>query len=193
MSMNIRFPNITGATEAEQLIQIKSYLHQLVQQLNWALSTFEAGIGSAGTSEPSMGDINEQTFYELKTLLIKSSDMLNGYYEKINQKLEGQYVLQSDFDTYKQSVSGLFTQLGNQYVSNQEFGSYQNLVDRNYVLKSAFDEVVQGWDTNFGNLPNEFVSRADFDLYKASTEQSIADLEQRLSNLEKRLGSATYE
>lgn len=39
--MNIRFPNITGKTEAEQLAQVKSYLHQLVEQLNWAFNTIE--------------------------------------------------------------------------------------------------------------------------------------------------------
>lgn len=40
--INLRFPNINGATEAEQLKQIKSYLHQLVQELNWALSVLES-------------------------------------------------------------------------------------------------------------------------------------------------------
>jgi hypothetical protein len=39
--MNIRYPNISGKTEAEQIAQIKSYLHQLVDQLNWALSVLE--------------------------------------------------------------------------------------------------------------------------------------------------------
>lgn len=38
---NIRYPNITGKTEAEQLAQIKSFLIQLVDQLNWALSVIE--------------------------------------------------------------------------------------------------------------------------------------------------------
>lgn len=38
---NIRYPNITGKTEAEQLAQMKSYLIQLVDQLNWALSVLE--------------------------------------------------------------------------------------------------------------------------------------------------------
>ena len=106
MSMNIRFPNITGVSEAEQLIQIKSYLYQLVEQLNWMLPTIEASTGQAGTSStnPSFGDISSETFYELKSLLIKSSDTLNAYYEKINAKLEGQYVKQTDFDEHKQEV-----------------------------------------------------------------------------------------
>ena len=32
--INIRLPNITAGTEREQLIQVKSYLHQLAQELN---------------------------------------------------------------------------------------------------------------------------------------------------------------
>lgn len=39
MSMNIRYPNITGATEREQLFQMKSYLRQLVDQLNYEMQT----------------------------------------------------------------------------------------------------------------------------------------------------------
>lgn len=38
----LRYPNITGATQAEQLAQIKSYLHQLVRELNWQLEQLEA-------------------------------------------------------------------------------------------------------------------------------------------------------
>ena len=44
--MNIRLPNINAATEKEQLVQVKSYLHQLAQELNWALSS-----GSGVTKE----------------------------------------------------------------------------------------------------------------------------------------------
>lgn len=38
---NLRLPNITASSQTEQLQQIKSYLYQLVQELNWALSTLE--------------------------------------------------------------------------------------------------------------------------------------------------------
>ena len=41
MSVNLRFPNITAGTEKEQLTQIKSYLHQLVDQLNYTLEQLE--------------------------------------------------------------------------------------------------------------------------------------------------------
>ena len=39
--INLRYPNINGRTEEEQLTQVKSYLHQLVQELNWVLNTIE--------------------------------------------------------------------------------------------------------------------------------------------------------
>ena len=113
MSMNIRFPNITAAKESEQINQIKSYLHQLVEQLNWALATLESGTGavSASEGETSEGEISAEMFYELKSLLIKSSDTLNAYYGKINQKLEGQYVKQAEFDSYRNTVSARFDEL----------------------------------------------------------------------------------
>ena len=117
MSIDIRFPNITGFTEAEQIAQIKSYLHQLVQQLNWALSTIEASTGTPSVSSTSIAtsEISEETILELKYLLIESSAALNDYYEKINQKLEGSYVKSTDFDAYKlevaQTIDGLQQQI----------------------------------------------------------------------------------
>lgn len=38
MTPQIRYPNITGKTPEEQIAQLKSYLHQLVDQLNYLLS-----------------------------------------------------------------------------------------------------------------------------------------------------------
>lgn len=35
MSMHIRPPGFTGRTEQERLLQVKSYLYQLAEQLNW--------------------------------------------------------------------------------------------------------------------------------------------------------------
>ena len=41
MTPQIRYPNITGKTPEEQIAQMKSYLHQLVDQLNWVLSVMD--------------------------------------------------------------------------------------------------------------------------------------------------------
>lgn len=37
--INLRLPNINGATVQEQVAQMRSYLHQLVGELQWALQT----------------------------------------------------------------------------------------------------------------------------------------------------------
>lgn len=39
---NIRYPNITGRTPEEKLLQMESFLRRLVDELNWALGQLEA-------------------------------------------------------------------------------------------------------------------------------------------------------
>ena len=38
---DLRYPNITGRTEAQRLRQLESWLRQLVDQLNYALAQLE--------------------------------------------------------------------------------------------------------------------------------------------------------
>lgn len=111
---DIRFPNITATTEAGQLLQIKSYLYQFSEQLNWALNTLESNSGtseayeskdSSGASGSNEEDDKEASFTELKALIIKSADIVNAYYDQINAKLKGQYIAVSDFGTYYNDAS----------------------------------------------------------------------------------------
>ncbi len=193
MSMNIRFPNITGVHAEEQIMQIKSYLYQLVEQLNWMLPAIESSTGQAGTSSknPSIGDISAETFYELKSLLIQSSDTLNAYYEKINAKLEGQYVNQSAFNDYKKELAQLFIDLGSQYVAQKDFNSYKEAVTQlfdglasQYVAQTDFDAFKQENAGVITGLDSKYVSQADYDAYKQEVSQSIADLQQSVSDLQ---------
>lgn len=39
--IELKLPNITGGTPEEQIQQLKRYLYQLVQELNWALQALE--------------------------------------------------------------------------------------------------------------------------------------------------------
>ena len=41
--MQIRYPNITGATPEERQKQIENYLRYLVDQLNWVIKTMNKG------------------------------------------------------------------------------------------------------------------------------------------------------
>lgn len=48
--INIRYPNITGRTPEEKVVQMERYLRQFIDELNYALRELEkkADSGSAG-------------------------------------------------------------------------------------------------------------------------------------------------
>ena len=113
--INIRLPNITATTDRGQLEQIRSYLYQFAQELNWALGNIdnkaeEATNGVKATVEQKNAVAQTQAIYsEVKSLIIKSADIVDAYYEEINRRLEGIYVAQSDFGTYKQETAVTLT------------------------------------------------------------------------------------
>jgi hypothetical protein len=173
--MNIRFPNITGVTEAEQIIQIKSYLHQLVQQLNWVLSTIESGSEKTETKDASFGDISAEKFYELKSLLVKSSEMLNVYYEKINSRLEQHYLKKDAFDEYVGSVTQMFEGLDEKYASKADFDDLGN----QYVSQDDYEAYKQ----ELAPILSGMVLATDFDAYKQEIAENIALLQQQIDAL----------
>lgn len=107
MKINLRLPNIQGKTEAEQMGQMKSYLYQLVEQLNWALNTAEsaqAGNTSAPVvyqqGKPTTAQEAQDTFNSIKALIIKSADIVKAYEETMLTNFNGKYFADSDFGTY---------------------------------------------------------------------------------------------
>ncbi len=110
--INIRLPNITAPTEKEQLIQVKSYLHQLVQELNWALSAVESGNSNTAVQKVAPGktvtpEEMMTSFNELKSLIIKSSNTVSAYSEAAEERYNSLYVAQSDFGAYTEEASQL--------------------------------------------------------------------------------------
>lgn len=110
-STEFRLPNITAGSTQEQLRQMQSFLYQHVQQLNWAMKAVEIGTGGNGTTVRkggfAAGEKNDAVskFNEIKSLIIKSADIVNAYYEKISAKLEGEYVAKSDFGTFAEQTT----------------------------------------------------------------------------------------
>lgn len=111
----IRYPNIIGKSEAQQLEQIKSYLHQLADELNFRL---EQNAGASAASATVMADTSSKptkteeaisNFNEIKGLIIKSADIVDSYSEQISNTLKGEFVAVSDFGTYTEDT---LTELG---------------------------------------------------------------------------------
>lgn len=140
--IDIRLPNITGRTEAEQLAQIKSYLYQFAGQLQFALSTVETGGGSNvvvqrsnAFSEPAKEDV-VSNFNQLKGLIIKSADIVHAYYEKIDSllKLSGDYTAISEFGTFKEQTLNAISATNT--MIQQNITDLQAIYDENGNIKA---------------------------------------------------------
>ena len=113
MGININLPKMTATNPTEQVQQLQSYIFQMVEQLNWALSTIEASNGTT-TASPDIkiersGEISEKeavdTFNSIKALIIKSADIVQAYEETIMTNFNGTYFADSDFGTYLKQTS----------------------------------------------------------------------------------------
>lgn len=117
MGIDIRFPNINAQTTEGQMAQMQSYIHQLVEQLNWAFSTVteaQSGNTSNVVVNNAGKDISpkeaENTFNSIKALIIKSADIVRAYEQTIKTNFNGEYFADSDFGTYLEQTSAAITE-----------------------------------------------------------------------------------
>lgn len=129
---NLRLPNIYG-TDREQLAQMRSYLYQLVQELQFALSetntsssTYVVNQAPKQTSSTDIESSAEATFNSVKSLIIKSADIVNAYYEEISRRLDGEYVAESTFGTYVEETSQTISQ--NSTMVEQVYENYRQIL-----------------------------------------------------------------
>lgn len=147
MSMDFRFPNITAKDEAGQLRQMQSYMFQLVEQLNYAMKTVEGGtygavayMSKASASASGSDDAKAQaTFNDIKSLIIKSADIVNAYYETINARLKGLYVAESDFGTYTEETDAKIE--ANSTGISQQYENIQRIISDIEGFESKLLEV----------------------------------------------------
>ena len=109
--LNLRYPNITGSNPTEQMAQMRSYLHQLVDQLQWAMGNIETNNTSSvvvsSPATPKSAEAPKQTldakaaFDAVKPYIIKSADIVSAYYDEIGERLSGEYLAISDFGTFQ--------------------------------------------------------------------------------------------
>ena len=124
MSVEIRLPNITGGSTESQLAQLKSYLFQMVGQLNFALSTVESAAVTANAVKTSSAYSDQQkedpasTFNSIKALIIKSADIVTAYYDEIRKRLDGVYVAEA---TFPDGIASFIQTTSNEVIANSEY------------------------------------------------------------------------
>ena len=110
MSFDLKLPNITATSVDGKVEQVRAYLYQLTEQLKWALNSIDsAGVKALQQGTKSNGkELTEQeaqaTFGSIKSLIIKSADIVEAYSEEIKERLVGEYVAKSEFGTYKENT-----------------------------------------------------------------------------------------
>lgn len=152
--IDIRFPQINGASEKEQLSQIKSYLYQLATQLQWALKNVDTSNtvvvnpipkSLSPSSEAAPKDA-QATFNAIKGLIMKSAEIVDAYYEELNTKFSGSYVAQSDFGTYVEETEQEISQ--NSTGIEQTFTNIQKILtdieNLNFTLAEVHAHINSG-------------------------------------------------
>ena len=106
--INLRLPNITANNTEGQIAQIKSAMIQLTEQLNFAFNTISNGesmkdYSKKETASSGSGEGTNNTFSQLKSLIIKSADTVEHTYDELVTLFDqnDKYVATSAFGTYK--------------------------------------------------------------------------------------------
>lgn len=144
--LTLQLPNITGKTVPEQVEQMRKYLFQLVEYIQ-VNQTFSAAAGTAvnakssgavaGTSFAQQEQQAQSAFNSVKSLIIKSAEIVDAYYAQISKRLDGSYVAQSEFGTYKQDTSALITANADGIKEN-----YANIQELNSNIDGIRDEII---------------------------------------------------
>lgn len=107
--IDLRFPNITASTPEGQITQIKSAMIQLTEQLNYAFNSISNGETMSSyakkveESSTSKEEGTNNTFSEIKALIIKSADIVEHICDEVETIFDKneKYVASSDFGTYQ--------------------------------------------------------------------------------------------
>lgn len=138
--LDIRLPELTGGSMEQQLRQIQSYLYSLASQLQYAfenVSREQEQVRQVQTAAQEKTPV--QTFAALKSLIIKSADIVESYSREIERRLEGKYVAQSQFGTYSQETEQKIRENAEGIV--QSFRNVQALQSMVESVESAVVEI----------------------------------------------------
>jgi hypothetical protein len=213
MGIDIRLPQITGATEKEQLAQIKSYLYQFAEQLQWGLQNVNTSNNSVFVQEiakslyPSNGsgsiDPNQAaaTFAAIKSLIIKSADIVDAYYDEISRKLVGEYAALSEYGAFKQTTLQTIEETSRN--TTQSFKNVQVTIDQQGVILRG--EINSAENDLKGSLNSvEAEVKASIDAVEVNTKEyadgiskslssSVDDANNRLDGVERKAENTTAD
>lgn len=140
-AVEIRLPELSGGTEAEQLHRIQNYLYSLAQQLQFAFDTVTREQTENAREAAAAEKKKEQAvnFAPIKALILKSAQLTEHFQEAVEERLTGLYVAQSQFGTYRQETEQRIT--ANSQSIQQKFTDLQRLESTVEQLQSQVIQV----------------------------------------------------
>ena len=198
--IDLRSPSFTGTPE-EKLRQISDYLFQLNEQLQFAFNEIDHEVVTAteqatmavqrggsttviksDSGVPKTEEDIQETFNNIKALIIKSGEIADAYYEKIVDinTSKRELTIESEFGTYKTEVEG--------WLKSTYDGAIQYSVDK-------IEEIVTPVIANYDSVQNEVVNAVNQinEIDKQSTKK-LNELEDKVNDSQTALDdmSETY-
>lgn len=190
-------PRFTGEPEA-QLGQMHTWLYQMVEQLNVAMSVVQAQENAAAQMDQGGGgedsnvltteDLNQQRD-QLKSLIIKTASVVRVEMQREIKRLESSYLALSDFGEYREEISREIEETASGTIE-----SYAASIGLESYIKDSADLKEWAAETN-GYIRKGFIYRNEADVpvlgiaigqnitTKAVTEDGMEQLEVSNQNL----------
>lgn len=177
MSGMLRTPQL-NATEPEELArELKSYILQLIPELNWVLESIQTKEvsqvqvnGVQGGKAPNTPEAIE-SFNQIKSLIIKSADIVNSFSESVAAKLEGEYVASSDFGVYQQNTQSLLEATSQSVTQNYE--NIQSIKVHSAATDAAVAENAAAIDAAAGQISSSNERIAQLEVINMETSSYI--------------------
>lgn len=139
-------------TELQQIGQIRSYLFRISEMLNAAMT--EQNIVLERTAQRQSNSVSSEAFSKeiddqyqrLKSLIVKTADIVYMEMEKVETELRQQYIAKSEWGTYEESISN--------------------------EIKATAEGIVQSYNYD-SKIADVAAGVADFEAYKIATSGYI--------------------
>ena len=138
----LNMPPYPAGTLQQQVMQQYSYLFQMSQQLNVALTQLEQAEQDADTKEMSRQTTDraelQRQYQSLKSMVVKTADRVEQSMEKLTAELEGDYVAASEFGSYMEKLNAYIE--ANPEAITQYYSFYSDLQANTDKVSAAFSD-----------------------------------------------------
>ncbi len=101
----LALPGYPSGSPQQALVQQYSYLYQMAQQLNLLLGNMKQDVTVVEHKTTAVNQTTKQQYDTLKSLVIKTADIVRKEMDSISTELKGSYVAVSDFGSYMEQLN----------------------------------------------------------------------------------------